>query len=677
MALTESDIKIIIAAELKKAGFDKAQKATNALDKTFKRLGGTIASVFAAQQIVAFGKASVQAFVEDDRAARRLTQTFKNLGLAYDATQANDYIDALQRQTGVADTQLRPALETLIRTTLDYGKSQSILATAMDISAGSGNDLQSVTEALSKAYQGNFTSLARMNVGISQSEAKTISFDQAMAKLNSRFTGQAKLAAETYAGKIDRIKIAADEAQETIGKGLVTALEILSKDHSIDGLTSQMDTFAQSIAFASIGLADLLKPLTTKSTTTNRSIIDDLTTAFFGPIKDAYQYLVKRGQEISTSLTSAPSRGGAPGAQRLAAANAAILKKQLADQKKLAAAQAKAAAAQIKAQKDAAALKRAGTIFDMENIQIVAALQGRINEEQRTRLLALLAINTENADAADKLTQAILALQSPALKALGVTVATSDNASTVITKLIDAQTRLMLLNLGIANISEAKNPFASWDQIMAKILADLARIQASLQFTTTVTTVQAPVVPVLPVVPVPVPKTGGDYAPGVGGDNIMSAVARGEYSAAIDAIAKTAPSIPDNIMSSVARGEYANAVNAIVSGGNYPSTVGGNNIMSSVSRGEYSNQPFSTLASAGMGSISRGEYQNTTDLTGGAYTSVTAIPGLGGVSRNEYTVNVNVGGSIISESDLVKTLTDSLYTYQKTGKGLLTSPTAL
>ena len=42
MALTESEIKVIIAAEVRKAGFDKANKATTGLEKSFKKLGKKI-----------------------------------------------------------------------------------------------------------------------------------------------------------------------------------------------------------------------------------------------------------------------------------------------------------------------------------------------------------------------------------------------------------------------------------------------------------------------------------------------------------------------------------------------------------------------------------------------------------------------------------------------------------
>jgi hypothetical protein len=62
-------------------------------------------------------------------------------------------------------------------------------------------------------------------------------------------------------------------------------------------------------------------------------------------------------------------------------------------------------------QKNQAALKKAGTIFDLEQIQIIAALKGNLSAEDRTRLEAQAAILNGNADLATKLTKEILMAQ--------------------------------------------------------------------------------------------------------------------------------------------------------------------------------------------------------------------------------------------------------------------------
>ena len=138
-------------------------------------------------------------------------------------------------------------------------------------------------------------------------------------------------------------------------------------------------------------------------------------------------------------------------------------------------------------EKEALQLKRAGTIFDMENIQIVAALQGQIDGEQRLRLVALLALNNDIAEAAEKSAAAVMALNAPALANLGVIIKTGDTIETVIGKLINAQAKTALLDLGITNIPKAKNPFEAWDDIFKNIIFNLDTIANKIKNMPTVT----------------------------------------------------------------------------------------------------------------------------------------------------------------------------------------------
>ena len=217
MALTETDIKIIIAAELKKQGFDKAERATSKLEKSFKRLGGTIVSVFAARKLIQFTKDSAMALAEEDRAVRSLATSMENLGLAFEGANIEGFVADLQRSVAVSDNELRPALQGLVNATLDIGKAQQLLALALDISAATGKDLTAVTNGLSRAYLKDLSALSRLNIGLTAAQLKTMSFEEAQAALSDRFSGQAAAAADSYEGKIRALNIAFDEAQETIG----------------------------------------------------------------------------------------------------------------------------------------------------------------------------------------------------------------------------------------------------------------------------------------------------------------------------------------------------------------------------------------------------------------------------------------------------------------------------
>ncbi len=135
------------------------------------------------------------------------------------------FITNLQNTTGVLDDQLRPAFTSLVNATLDAKKAQTLLSVALDTSAGTGKDLASVTAALSKAALGQNTALLRLGVGLTSTEAKTMDLDDIVEFLSKRFDGQAALAADSFAGKMDILKAKTEDAKEMIGGALVGALD--------------------------------------------------------------------------------------------------------------------------------------------------------------------------------------------------------------------------------------------------------------------------------------------------------------------------------------------------------------------------------------------------------------------------------------------------------------------
>jgi uncharacterized membrane protein len=147
----------------------------------------------------------------------------------------------LSLATGVADDQLRPALGRLVLSTNDTQAATALLNTALDVSAATGKPLETVTNALAKAYDGNTTSLAKLGVGYGAAELKGKDFNTVVGELNTQFGGAAATAAETYQGKIDRIKVALDEAKESLGVALLPIVETFSTyliETAVPNLTS-------------------------------------------------------------------------------------------------------------------------------------------------------------------------------------------------------------------------------------------------------------------------------------------------------------------------------------------------------------------------------------------------------------------------------------------------------
>jgi len=173
---------------------------------------------------------AAEAAADDRRATEQLNKQLKAFGKATDADidLNNKFIDSLQFATGVADDKLRPALGRLVRGTKNVGKAQRLLKLALDISGRTGKDLESVVEALGKASDGSTTSLFRLGIGFSKAELKGKSLDDIVGVMEQRFKGGAADAANTFEGRIERLKIRLSEAWEEIGYKVLPYFEKLA-----------------------------------------------------------------------------------------------------------------------------------------------------------------------------------------------------------------------------------------------------------------------------------------------------------------------------------------------------------------------------------------------------------------------------------------------------------------
>jgi hypothetical protein len=187
--------------------------------------------------------------------------------------------------TGVADDELRPALGRLVRSTSDTEKAQQLLATALDISAATGKPLESVANALGKAYDGNTASLGKLGIGLSAAELKTMNFTQVQGKLSDLFGGAAARNADTYAGRIARMQIAFDEAKETIGFALLPILEKLMGFINNNALPI-INAFSGAFSLNGNGLGGVITTLGNIITSVFTPIINGMIKAF-GYVRDA------------------------------------------------------------------------------------------------------------------------------------------------------------------------------------------------------------------------------------------------------------------------------------------------------------------------------------------------------------------------------------------------------
>lgn len=185
-------------------------------------LAGAAAAAYAGKLLVD----GVKAAIEDAAAQEKLAATLQNVTGATEAQIAatEDYITKTTLATGVTDDELRPSLDRLVRATGDVTKAQELQALALNVAAGTGKSLSAVTEALSKAQEGNLSGLTRLGVGLKKADLETMSLEQITAKLAETFEGQASRQADTFQGKIARLSVAFNEGKETVGAFVLDAV---------------------------------------------------------------------------------------------------------------------------------------------------------------------------------------------------------------------------------------------------------------------------------------------------------------------------------------------------------------------------------------------------------------------------------------------------------------------
>ena len=404
-----TDLVVGIGAEYKgKPAFNKANSDILGLTRGVKSLAASYIGLAGIQKAYSFGKTSLNAFLADDAAAKQLAKTIQNLGLAYNATETEKFIADLQRATGVLDDSLRPAFQSLLISTRDYAQAQKLLGLALDVSAGTGKDLAAVSAALSKAYLGNYASLSRLGGGISKADVASGNFLEIQKKLTATFKGDAQAAVKTYAGQMRLLNVATANAKESIGEGLVLALSKVS-DGNVATLAGTIERTGTATEELIVGLGVLANRIK------NFPVVSLISKAFGGlsalefiPIVGSYLKLVQQSGKSEIARVKTQSQG-----YFITKNTAKITATQLTATKQLTAEQQK----QLALKKAQSILDASGKVLDIDLIQNVAALQGKITEDETKRLQLQQAILTDNASAAGKLAQELAASQIAAMKA--------------------------------------------------------------------------------------------------------------------------------------------------------------------------------------------------------------------------------------------------------------------
>jgi hypothetical protein len=460
-----ADVKIDIAAEFTgKKAFKQAETSTQKLTSGVKKLAGAIGLAYGTTQIIAFGKASVKAAAADQKAQQQLALALKNVGLGRDAATSEAYIQRLQSEFGIVDDKLRPSYQTLAIATRDSAEAQRLMSIALDVSAANSLDLNAVTKALSRAFLGNNTALSRLQVGISKADLKTKSFKEITDQLSTTFAGSATTAASGYQGSIDRLSVATENFKESIGVGLLEALNVLNGEQGLAKTTSEMDKLGTKLQNATIGAAYFVNEL---KKIPGGSFLTSLFGKTFGDplglktLVNEFEKFKQQPRPFSTGMSVSGQVQIKQQAQitKLTKEQAVAQSKILKD-KRLATAIDKANLA----------LNKGSELFDMDKIQIAAALTSQAEQLGKATSSAQV-MQIANDTARLNVKQSILALEDA--------IAAKDEAAiTAATKKLNEDLKILgALSGQNVKLQDIKSIL---DSLKPKDLINLANLDAAI-----------------------------------------------------------------------------------------------------------------------------------------------------------------------------------------------------
>jgi len=461
-----SNIVIDIAAEFTgNKAFKQAENETDKLIKSVKKLAKTLGIAYGSQQILAFGKASIKAAAADQKAQQQLSLALKNVGLGRDAATSEAFIQRLQSEFGVVDDQLRPAYQRLAVATHDTAESQKLLQLSLDISASTGKDLESVTAALSKAYLGNNTALSKLGVGISKADLKAGNFNDIIDKLTVTFAGSAKQAANSYQGSIDKLGVASQNVKEIIGTGLIDAIKNLAGETGVSDLAKNMENAATYTADVIRGIGVLTAQL---------KKLPGVSSFDIGMIPIVGSYL-KILQETGKQSRVNASRNGdnASALADLARLESLYKTKTLDSTKKittLTTQQLKDARSKAILDKANAALNKGTDLFNMDAIQVQAALINQAEQLGKATTSSQI-LQIANDTARLKIKQDILNLEAAIAAGDEASITASTNKLNADMKILSSLQQQNLKLIDIKSLLESLVP---------KDLINLANLQSAL-----------------------------------------------------------------------------------------------------------------------------------------------------------------------------------------------------
>jgi hypothetical protein len=387
------EVAVDFITRLKDKGFKDLDKATKKSQALLTKFGKGLGLTFGAVAIGAFVKKSVNQFATLEKSTKRLESELTNLGLAFASSLATDFTRALSLSSGVSQNELNPALQKLIQTTYTLTDAQKLLSLSTEISRQKGLELTDVSNALSRAFVGDYKALVKLRIGYETAELKGKDFADVLKELEADFSSKQ---VDTFADKINKLKIAFEQTQVAVGKGFVEGLEAsgLSIEETQEKMIALGEAFGTALGKA-VGLIDRVSSKFNELANSRPvlalfDLLDRLAGIDYGDAGRAADAKLKadlaagalqrKALQDQAKLTQLAKQEA--GLAKLRAAEIAKLKRE-----ELKRAAEKKRSAELERLRNAISFK-----FDIDAINLQAALRRQLSQTDRDRVLQLSAL---------------------------------------------------------------------------------------------------------------------------------------------------------------------------------------------------------------------------------------------------------------------------------------------
>ena len=394
MVLGRKEVAVDFITKLKDKGFKDLDKSTKKSIKSLQKFGKVLGATLTVTAFVAFTKASAKQFAELEKNTKRLESELNNLGIAFATSLGTDFTRNLALASGISQDKLLPALQKLVQTTYTLTEAQKLLTLSTGISQRKGLELEQVTNALSRAFVGDYNALVKLRIGFEKAELEGKNFQEILSLLQSEFGGKQ---ADNFADKVARLQVAFEETQVAIGKGFVKGLENagLSIEQTQEKMIELGEKIGEALGKGAAAILDIEKKLEgVASNPVIRFLLDALDALIgldpFGPTARAEEKANKLRVEALNDY--AKQLDTQAKLLKLAEAEALLAKQRAADlaklkRQELARAAEKKRSAELERLRNAISFK-----FDIDAINQQAALRRNLSASDRDRALQLSAL---------------------------------------------------------------------------------------------------------------------------------------------------------------------------------------------------------------------------------------------------------------------------------------------